>query len=125
MKKFLIFFIFLVVWSVYSCGDDKPSYYSHDEVGEKYSEVFCDKVFNCKEGEPARLIYGGNENSCIDISNKEQGNEEECDGYDGNKAADCINCLDELSCEDFFSEKNKNMGKCPVCKEVCPNKSGE
>ncbi len=80
----------------------------------QYSEVFCDKVFECW---PEEVIDGtdySDEDECqVAIATSKEAVETSCD-HDRDAAEACVAQLETLACEDF------TMGRLPeVCERVC------
>lgn len=114
MKKLLVIMMFAFV--AVSCGGDENK---EDEYAEKFAKAFCDKIFNCEGTEMAQAMYGGTESNCVKMmttDSEEDGTEEdECKNPNYDKADQCINCIKNLSCEEFMGEEET----CPVCDETC------
>ena len=110
--------LLLATLFIYSCGSE----YTKAEASDKSAEVYCNKIFTCKEGEPIRVYMGGTEEKCSAQLKKED-DSYNCENgkFDGALAYDCINCIDDLSCSEFIKDgkTNNDLGKlCPACKEL-------
>ena len=97
-----------------ACGGEK----SARELCEEATQAYCDKVFDCVEGEPRRADEGGTKTACFMQNVAVCPVGPACGGsepsYHQDKAEACAQQYHALSCSEFGV--NPNLA---VCDEIC------
>ena len=101
---------------------------SYKKMLEEFTKIYCKKIFTCDEGKDLRPYLGNSEGKCVEIVLDEYEEievGEECINFSSLKANQCLNCMKNLSCSQFFAEyeedfdPDEHIFPCPVCDEVC------
>ena len=101
---------------------------SYKKMIEEFIKIYCKKKFTCDEGKDLRPHLGNSEGECVKMALEEFeeiGIGEECINFSSLKANQCLNCLKNLSCAQFFVEYEEDfdpdeyINPCPACDEVC------
>lgn len=99
---------------VAACGGEK----SARELCEESMQAYCDKVFDCAEGEPLRAAEGGSKAACFTQNITICPVGPPCSGtepnYHQDKAEACAAQANALTCAEFGMGSNL-----PVCDEIC------
>jgi hypothetical protein len=97
-----------------ACGSQK----SARELCEESARAYCDKVFDCPEGQDRRADEGGTKEACVTQNLTFCPVDAPCGGsepnYHQDKAEQCAEQYQALTCSAFGA--NPNL---PVCDEIC------
>ncbi len=117
MKFFIMLTVILSAFLMFSCGGSD----SGTSGGISESEFYtASAVQTCEKGFKCDIDYlkGGK----TDISEcKSETTQSNCTyDFNGVKAKECNDCMENISCEDY--KNDAGVKACPVCSEVCTYK---
>jgi hypothetical protein len=110
----LRFGVVAVLLAVMSCSDGDKS---ARELCQEATRAYCDKVFDCAEGEPKRTDEGGSKDACFTKNVQVCPQASACSAsqtYHQDKAEQCAADYRALSCAAFGA-----MPNLAVCDEIC------
>ncbi|MGI6394857.1 MAG: hypothetical protein ACOX2F_09080 [bacterium] len=128
MKKLLILVSF-AIFVLASCGGDSSGSPKLDFHKDQF-KVQCQKAFSCEQGESMRGIFGGSLSECEKLAKyMEEEAIDDCPSFDSAAAKDCIKCLKNQTCAQYFSDYDwddlnndglpKDYEPCTICSLVC------
>ena len=102
----------LLLSSVIATGCGGPS---EEEFAEDAAKVVCEKMFECMDQKALDFMGWDDEEACReDMQGDYEPGESDCE-YDADAANDCLDALEDSSCEDL-----KSGSSLPECDDVCP-----
>jgi len=128
MKVLTILLIMMATIFIYSCEDDantdinkkdkdEKQTYTQKEANSKFSKIACSIIFQCNEYEDSKAKFTNQENCEYESLNQLNRDKNICENWNEAKAYECVNCMEDLTCEEYPNEYRTNP--CNSCKETC------
>jgi len=86
---------------------------TEDNFPQRRAEVYCPRYLECAPQDTLDALGVATVDDCVALQTSGQATTEDC-AFDARAAQDCLDVIEEVSCEDLVAQQNM-----PACLLVC------